>query len=203
MKRCPSCNFIYLDTDEVCDLDGTRLVFVDEKELEGAVAADSATPLTARPVSSKASKTVVWAAVVGLGLGVVAFLVYFAAARRSQPVAQIVQPAVQLATPNPPAMSPTVTPSPSPSVEASPVTERRSDSQAPGSTRATVSRNPVSTSNQNAPQTGAIVRLNNGARIEADEVWRTKEGVWYRRNGVVTLLKISQVKAIEKSSPSQ
>jgi hypothetical protein len=43
-----------------------------------------------------------------------------------------------------------------------------------------------------------LIRLNNGARIEADEVWRTKEGVWYRRNGVVTLLKANRVKSIEK-----
>jgi hypothetical protein len=167
------------------------------------VAAGSAAALAPEPVPGKAGRTVVLSAVVGLGLGVMIFLVYFAAARRSQTVAQTVQPVVQLATPIQPAISPTPPPSPSPSVEASPVTERRGDSPAPGSTRATVSRNPVSTSSQNAPQTGAVIRLSNGARIEADEVWRTKEGVWYRRNGVVTLIKTSQVKAIEKSSRRQ
>jgi len=38
--------------------------------------------------------------------------------------------------------------------------------------------------------------LTSGGKIDADEVWRTKDGVWYRRNGMVTLLKRSQVKAI-------
>ena len=38
--------------------------------------------------------------------------------------------------------------------------------------------------------------LTSGGKIEADEVWRTKDGVWYRRNGIVTLLKAGQVKAI-------
>jgi hypothetical protein len=38
--------------------------------------------------------------------------------------------------------------------------------------------------------------LTSGAKIEADEVWRTRDGVWYRRNGMVTLLKRSQVKTI-------
>jgi hypothetical protein len=38
--------------------------------------------------------------------------------------------------------------------------------------------------------------LASGGKIEADEVWRTKDGVWYRRNGVVTLLKRGQVKNI-------
>jgi hypothetical protein len=38
--------------------------------------------------------------------------------------------------------------------------------------------------------------LTSGGKIEADEVWRTKDGVWYRRNGMVTLLKRGQVKSI-------
>jgi hypothetical protein len=38
--------------------------------------------------------------------------------------------------------------------------------------------------------------LTSGGKIEADEVWRTKDGVWYRRNGIVTLLKRGQVKNI-------
>ena len=38
--------------------------------------------------------------------------------------------------------------------------------------------------------------LTSGSKIEADEVWRTRDGIWYRRNGMVTLLKRNQVKAI-------
>ena len=38
--------------------------------------------------------------------------------------------------------------------------------------------------------------LSSGGKIEADEVWSTKDGVWYRRNGMVTLLKRQQVKSI-------
>lgn len=196
MKRCPSCKFIYLDSDEACDFDGDRLVVVEENSLEGA-AAESAT-LPPLPATTRGSRTIALAAVVGLGLGVVIFLIYFAAARRPQPVVQVVQPAVQLATPSQPEPSPISTPAPSPSIEASPA-ERRSASPVPSSTRVSMSRNPVSTSTQTGTQTSALIRLTNGSRIEADEVWRTKEGVWYRRNGLVTLLKASQVKAIEKS----
>ena len=39
-----------------------------------------------------------------------------------------------------------------------------------------------------------MIMLTSGGKIEADEVWRTKDGVWYRRNGMVTLLKRGQVK---------
>jgi hypothetical protein len=38
--------------------------------------------------------------------------------------------------------------------------------------------------------------LTSGGKIEADEVWRTRDGVWYRRNGMVTLLKRHQVKTV-------
>ncbi len=44
--------------------------------------------------------------------------------------------------------------------------------------------------------------LTNGTSVEADEAWETSEGIWYRRRGVVTLLKRDQVKAIEKPSPA-
>ena len=40
-----------------------------------------------------------------------------------------------------------------------------------------------------------VIMLTSGGKIEADEVWRTKDGVWYRRNGIVTLLKRGQVKS--------
>jgi hypothetical protein len=41
-----------------------------------------------------------------------------------------------------------------------------------------------------------VIVLVSGGKIETDEAWRTKDGVWYRRNGIVTLLKTGQVKAI-------
>lgn len=206
MKRCPSCKFIYLDGDEVCDFDGTQLVVVDERELESSAPLEAAPLLAPQPFTGKSSRAVALAAIVGLGLAVVMFLVYLAAARRSQPVAQNAPPPIQVATPSQPESSPTSTPSPSPSpsVAASPTaTERRTDSTSAGSIRASVSRNPVSTSTQTGSQNRTLIRLSNGARIEADEVWRTKDGVWYRRNGLVTLLKPGNVKAIEKSSPRQ
>jgi hypothetical protein len=41
--------------------------------------------------------------------------------------------------------------------------------------------------------------LTNDTTVEADEVWETGEGIWYRRRGVVTLLERDQVKAIERA----
>jgi hypothetical protein len=58
---------------------------------------------------------------------------------------------------------------------------------------------PISTSGPGIgkrPGGKAVILLSSGARIDADEVWRTRDGVWYRRNGIVTLLKHNRVKAI-------
>ena len=46
------------------------------------------------------------------------------------------------------------------------------------------------------------IRLTDGTTIKADEVWETREGIWYRRRGLVTLLKRDQVKALENFKPT-
>jgi hypothetical protein len=43
-----------------------------------------------------------------------------------------------------------------------------------------------------------IIRLTNGATIKADEAWEKREGVWYRQAGMVTFLKRSRVRSIER-----
>jgi hypothetical protein len=202
MKRCPKCSFLYLDTDEVCDLDGTPLVTVSESELEGSLTSTNTPPLSERPEASVAGKRLVFTALGGLLLGITLFLGYFLIARRSVAPAQSPQPTAQVSTPLPsePLISPTAMPSPTAEPSPSPA-EKAAPSPNARSTRAGVSNNPVSTTaNQNSTQTQVMIRLTNGGRIEADEAWRTKEGVWYRRNGVVTLLKSNRVKSIEKSS---
>jgi hypothetical protein len=41
-----------------------------------------------------------------------------------------------------------------------------------------------------------VIILTSGGKIDADEVWRTRDGIWYRKNGMVTLLKAARVKAV-------
>ena len=181
MKRCPQCLFLYPDSDERCDFDKTALEVVSEAEIDAA--------------TSKASKRkiVPIVAAVGLILGVLVFAIYYAVNQYSRDTSSAVIPAQNVITPAPvqpvvlkPSLPPTVSPSPSPSVKPSP-TEFSSHSRS--------STAPISTSGQR--QAGKpVITLTSGAKIEADEVWRTKDGVWYRRNGMVTLLRRAQVKAI-------
>jgi hypothetical protein len=85
--------------------------------------------------------------------------------------------------------------SPSPSPSATP--KVLSDRIATSHSSATAA--PVSTS---GPGMGKklggkpVILLTSGGKIDADEVWRTRDGVWYRRAGIVTLLKPGRVKSI-------
>jgi len=190
MKRCPQCLFLYPDSDEKCDFDQTPLEAVDDSALEPAN----------RP--AKKRRTLPIAAAAGLILGVLVFAIYYAATRQTQKaVAAAETPTVVTATPSPtpaePSPSPSPVASPSPSPTATPVAKHSPDIVSTAHTRAT--SDPVSTS---GPGIGTrqggkpVIVLTSGGKIDADEVWRTKDGVWYRRNGIVTLLKRGQVKTI-------
>ena len=187
MKRCPQCLFLYPDSDEHCDFDKTPLEVVDDSALDAA---------TTRPTKSRGLPI---AAAIGLILGVLVFGIYYAVSYKkaiaTEPTTQSVPLQVSpspVATPSP---SPESSPSPSPSPSSSPRNAENSLSTA--HSRATV--DPVSTSGPgmgNRQGGKPVIVLVSGGKIEADEAWRTKDGVWYRRNGIVTLLKAGQVKAI-------
>lgn len=188
MKRCPECLFLFPDSDEKCDFDQTPLEVVDDSAVESAT--------RPRPKKSRAPFVV---AAVALILGVVAVALYYGLSRQSQEASAVTETSTNaqpVATPSyaAPSPSPVASPSPSPSPSASP---KASPSISTAHTRAT--SDPVSTS---GPGIGTrqggkpVIMLTSGGKIEADEVWRTKDGVWYRRNGIVTLLKRGQVKTI-------
>ena len=193
MKRCPQCLFLYPDSDERCDFDETPLAVLDEAEIEAA---------TGPKTSRRKGRALPIVAAVGLLLGVFVFAIYYGVSQqvRKTSVAtqesNIVAPAVPSPTASPlPSPSPTVSPSPSPTPSPSP----KNVSTAVSTSHSRATLDPVSTSGPGmGTRQGAkpVIMLTSGGKIEADEVWRTKDGVWYRRNGIVTLLKRSQVKAI-------
>ena len=186
MKRCPQCLFLFPDSDSKCDFDQTPLEHVDDSAIES----------TTRPPKRR---TLPIAAAVGLMIGVLVFAVYYGLSRQQQKASAATEASVPVepvttppATPSP---SPEVSPSPSPSIAPSP--QSSPEKTATAHTRAT--SDPVSTSGpgMGTRQGGKpVIMLTSGGKIEADEVWRTKDGVWYRRNGMVTLLKRGQVRTI-------
>ena len=188
MKRCPQCLFLYPDSDERCDFDKTLLEVVDDAEIEAA---------TRQTRPKRRLLPVVVAA--GLLLGVFVFAIYYAVSRQTQKAAAAPQTAstpAPVATSQPALPSPSPTDSPSPSPSPSP--KVRVDAT-PSAAHSRASTDPVSTSGPgmgNRQGGKPVIMLTSGGKIEADEVWRTKDGIWYRRNGIVTLLKRGQVKGI-------
>ena len=203
MKRCPECSFLYLDSDEVCDLDGTPLVHASDAEAETSSIPpnNSVAPEMQSVGNARNHPILIAGGGLMLGLLVLASLGYVALSRRNTPAQQAQQPIAEaIVTPQAvPSTNPSPSPSPTPQISPFP-TQRPAASPSPRITRTTVSNNPVSTgTSQRNSQGHVVVRLTDGSRIEADEAWRTREGVWYRRAGMVTLLKAGQVKSIEKS----
>ena len=204
MKRCPHCLFIYPDTDGVCDFDQTALVAVTDAEI--AAAADTAERFkTSEPQVANTTETqknwraIVLAGVVGMILGIVMVGASVVIHRR------IDTPAVATQSYTSPFISSTSTtpspvPSPSAQTEASPEPTVEITKPSPSknvTAHSSTSSAPVSTSARTRAQNGKpMILLTTGGKIDADEVWQTKDGVWYRREGLVTLLKKNRVKAI-------
>ncbi len=185
MKRCPQCLFLFPDSDSNCDFDQTPLEHVDDSAIEN-------------PAGPPKRSTLPIAAALGLLLSLVVFGIYYGLTRQSQKASAATETPATVE----PVAAPTATPSPATEVSPSPspspsLASARSSPEKLSHTRAT--GDPVSTSGPgmgNRQGAKPVIMLTSGGKIEADEVWRTKDGVWYRRNGMVTLLKRAQVKTI-------
>jgi len=208
MKRCPQCFFIYPDSDSVCDFDQSALVDAAESEIaaitntpEQPALADLAATHSRKFEERKSRKALPITAAVGLTFGILTVGVYFAVHRQMR-ATPLPQPTVVGVAPNQ-IVTPTPSPVPSPTVLASPSPEPTAVPKQSTSTMKTAhsatSNGPVSTKPTVGTKSKSVILLTSGGKVEADEVWRTKDGVWYRRDGVVTLLKKNRVKAIVKS----
>jgi len=209
MKRCPQCQFIYPDTDEVCDFDQTTLALVADsdidssaKVIDGPALAELAKAHANAIAKLRSRKGLPIAAATGLTFGLVFFSVYY---RLSHPaVTTPVQNVVSVPSPTVPEATPVTEVSPNPelvpSPEPSPTDSPRTTLQPSriSTAHSSGSAGPVSTgvSTQKTAGGKPVILLASGGRIEADEVWQTKDGVWYRANGMVTLLKRNRVRGV-------
>jgi hypothetical protein len=185
MKRCPQCLFIYPESDQRCDFDQTPLVDVQDSEIDAVT----------KPRRNHFKPLAITAAAVLLCAVGFLFYAFSKNTGNTDQTSENIPVAAAQETPQPSAASPTpsVSPSPSPSPTPKPSATRVATSHT------TTSVDPVSTS---GPGIGTrrgskpVILLTSGGKIDADEVWRTRDGVWYRKNGIVTLLKPGRVKAI-------
>ena len=194
MKQCPKCNSSFPDTDKFCEVDGSVLVAAED-------------PIRNTTSNSARDKKILpLLAVMGASVGVLLVFMYltFLRGKTTQEVSASSNNEAQLqvaaSLPSPastaplisPSVEPSPSPSPSPSVQPSPSPQASATPVALNST-------PIATTPGAPPQTSqVIIRLVNGAKIEADEVWQTGEGVWYRKGTVISLLDPKNVKSIDK-----
>ena len=193
MKQCPKCNSSFPDADKFCEADGSVLV-----------AAEDPTHNTSN--SARDKKILPLLAVIGTSVGVLLVFMYLTFLRgnttREVSANSNREAQLQIATSRPspaapgPLMSPSVepspSPSPSPSVQASP-------SPQASATPVELNTTPIATTPRGPAQASqVIIRLVSGAKIEAEEVWQTGEGVWYRKGTVISLLDPKNVKSIDK-----
>jgi hypothetical protein len=210
MKLCPQCAFIYEDDQKVCDMDGKALVNAPAPAvMEPAVSAPTrmTIDLSAESKSKPARR---WPLLVVLivVLATLLSVVVLAQVRRSRSIR-----AVQ--SPQPPrSAAPKLEPSAadrvsSSSVEVSALAEdpdvlpEAAPADAAPLSRGHLATTPVSAGDLGGSSRVFLLRLTNGATIKADEVWEKKEGIWYRQAGMVTFLKRSQVRTIERVASPQ
>jgi len=198
LKRCPECNSLFPDAEHFCELDGTVLVSADD--------AANALPDRTGVAPHQKSSLLLIGVLAGVLLGVLVSLVYFALSRQtaqensntSNPSSSARQQ--EFLRPQQPAPRATASPSDEPSVEpsASPSVETPSPQNSSAQVELSGS-SPISTAPKGSSDP-VVITLHSGGTIEADEAWQTAEGIWYRKQTVVSLLDPKNVKTIQKVS---
>jgi len=102
-------------------------------------------------------------------------------------------------------------PSPTPEEEASPSPEAEAEAvaedAAKADTTAHLNQGPVSTGEREQKREDrsekTIIEMNDGTRVECDAAWQDKQGVWYRRGGLVSFVESKRIKTIQARQESK
>lgn len=212
MRRCPECYEIYDEGEKFCEVDGQRLL--------ADPALTSAPDTNSSDTSNRRNVQQPWLiGFVGIAVGILLcgaiYMVHamwsvdsnpednrnsFSA--RTQEPAQSVRPTT--------ARAPQSTESPAADeesagseAEASPQTSPEPAVPAQNQTvTARLNQGPVSTSprQKDSEKTDrtvqTVILMHDGTSVEVDAAWEDKQGVWYRRGGLVSFVESQRVKAI-------
>ena len=214
MKRCPECYNVYANTETFCEVDGQRLL------ADPALAVNRADLVPDAPVS-KPNGAALATGLIGVLAGVVlcagAYAAYWflgPAADRDERERPSFAAQVQESAQTRPAPARTAEAVPSPSEtpteeEAEPSPEPSPQPQQVESVSARLNHGPVSTGDQTSASddSRAIIEMQDGSVVEVDAAWKDKQGVWYRRGGLVSFVDGPRVKSITaraepKASPA-
>lgn len=204
MKRCPECYEAYDDEQKFCENDGQELLADPAYSPKPEVVVVNSAP--AKPVWWPAAALGVLIGIVfGAGVFVVALLVS-SPEKSEHPAASQATEVREQALPNravaktAPTPEPEASPSPDPAEEAAAEPSPATNTEIKTAT-VQLNQGPISTGqkikageSESAGQT--VIEMNDGSTLDVDAAWEDKQGIWYRRSGLVSFVDSSRVKAI-------
>ena len=205
MKRCPQCYEVYDENERFCETDGAELL---------ADPASAPSPAVVPPEQAAGPSWLPAAILgvligIGIGAGIFAALTISAGSKEAQPDVVRQAPEYRERAPNARATA-VANPVPTAEPEASPSPGAEEEAQAEASPQATeeskavaaeLNRGPISTGKK--PKTDeseagmqTVIEMNDGSTLDVDAAWEDKQGIWYRRSGLVSFVESSRVKSI-------
>lgn len=206
MKRCPECYEAYDDEQRFCENDGHGLLADPAYSPKPEVVVVNSTP--GKPMWWPAAALGVLIGVVfGAGVFVVALLVSNQekteqpAATQATEVREKALPNRAVVTSNP---APTVEPEESPSpdseeeaeAEPSPATNTETKPASVQLNQGPISTGQKTKAGESESVTQTVIEMTDGSTLDVDAAWEDKQGIWYRRSGLVSFVDSSRVKAI-------
>lgn len=204
MKRCPQCYQVYDESERFCEVDGQELL-----------ANPTVAPRSQPAALTSVATTLTWlpavglALLIGIGIGAALFAAMMfssgSTANELPPVREAREvrepaPTVRASVAN--AATPEATESPSPEAEeeaqpeASPQTTEDNKAVAAQLNQGPISTGKKPTANESEAGVQTVIEMNDGSTLDVDAAWEDKQGIWYRRSGLVSFVESSRVKAI-------
>jgi cytoskeletal protein RodZ len=206
MKRCPECYDAYDDEQRFCESDGQELLADPAYSPKPEVVVVNAAS-AARPVWWPAAALGVLIGVVfGAGVFVVAFFVSRPEASEHPAASQVSE--VRETVPNRVTAKSNSAPIAEPEASPSPDSEEEAEAEpSPAANTETktasvqLNQGPISTGQKikvgDSESTGqTVIEMTDGSTLDVDAAWEDKQGIWYRRSGLVSFVDSSRVKAI-------
>ena len=205
MKRCPECYEAYGDGAKFCETDGHELL-----------ADPAALPKREAVVTAAPAQQVWWpAAALGVLIGVIfgagVFAVTFMVSRPqaedkpttntgSEVHEKVVPYRAATVSNSVPTPEPEASPSPDSAAQAdakpSPATNTENKTASVQLNQGPISTGQKSTAAESEATTQTVIEMTDGSKLDVDAAWEDKQGIWYRRSGLVSFVDSSRVKSI-------
>ena len=205
MKRCPQCYEVYDEEQRFCEADGQELL---------ADPVSTPNPRAVPPPPPAAGSAWLPAAalgvLIGIGIGAGIFAVATLTSGSADAEPRVVRETPQVREPAPTLRATVANPAPTPQAEESPSPEEEQEAEAEASPQAPAdNKSDVAKFNQGPISTGkkvkveesetalqTVIEMNDGSTLDVEAAWEDKQGIWYRRSGLVSFVESSRVKAI-------